>query len=91
MPGGYVQVSDGAGGLELRQWTLLYLGGVASLAACVYVVYLVTASGDTSLEWVFWVFFGMTIALVGGGYYLESDYKRKHSDARAPDFFEEGG
>jgi len=78
--------------LELRQWTIVYIGGIASLAICVYVVYLITASGDTSLEWVFWLFFGLTVALVGGGFYMESDYKKKHP--RHPEFedlFREGG
>jgi FtsH-binding integral membrane protein len=81
-------VSPEAEGLRLRQWTLMYVGGVVSLAFCVYVVYIVTASGDPSIEWVFWIFFGLTIALIGGGYYLESDHKRRHGDPRLSDYEE---
>ncbi len=67
--------------LLYRPWTWLYVAAGISLVACIAVVYFVTVSGDPSIEWVFWVFFGLTIALIAGGYYLERGYRRKEGDS----------
>lgn len=64
-----------------KPWIWLYVSAGLSLTACVAVVYFVTVSGDPSIEWVFWVFFGLTIVLIAGGYYLERDYRRKQGDS----------
>jgi len=66
-------------GLEFKPWTWLYLGAALCVAGCVYIVLRVTSTGDTSLERVVWVLFGLTLALIAGGYYLERE-ERKKSD-----------
>jgi peptidoglycan/LPS O-acetylase OafA/YrhL len=63
--------------LKLRPWFILYAGATLCVAACVYLIYIITRSGDTSIEWMIWVLFGLTITLVAGGYYLERDFRRK--------------
>jgi hypothetical protein len=45
-----------------------------------YIIYDVTITGDPSNEWMIWVLFGLTIALVGGGFYMERDYKKRLSE-----------
>ncbi|MFB0557604.1 MAG: hypothetical protein ACETVY_00670 [Candidatus Bathyarchaeia archaeon] len=72
--------------LLYRPWTWLYVTAGLSFAACVAVVYFVTTSGDPSIEWVFWVFFGLTLALIAGGYYVERDYRRRQGNSRLSEF-----
>ena len=42
-----------------------------------YIIYDVTITGDPSSEWMIRVLFGLTLALVGGGFYMERDYKKR--------------
>ncbi len=80
---------DGAEGvvrcsrLEIKLWTKMYIGAGLSVATCVGLVYAITTSGDPSIEWMIWVFVGLTIALAAGGYFYETDYKKKHGDSWA--------
>ncbi|HUS78017.1 MAG TPA: hypothetical protein VM050_05085 [Patescibacteria group bacterium] len=63
--------------LEFRQWTLMYIGGVISMIANIYIVYTVVTTGDPTIEWAFWIFFGLTLALIAGGYYFEREEKKR--------------
>jgi amino acid transporter len=63
--------------LELKPWIILYIVAFLCVAVCVYLVYNITMTGDPSKEWMIWVFFGATIALVGGGFYMERDFKKR--------------
>ena len=63
--------------MELKPWTWLYLGAALCVAGCVYIVLSVTATGDTSLERVVWILFGLTLALIAGGHFLEREERRK--------------
>jgi FtsH-binding integral membrane protein len=78
--------TQGDENLELKQWTLLYIGAIISAIGCAYVVYHITSTGDPSIEWVFWVFFGITLSLIAGGYYIERDYRKKHGEAGLSDW-----
>ena len=51
--------------MEVKPWFVLYFAAFLCVLGCVYVVYSVTVTGDTSGEWVIWVLFGLTLALVG--------------------------
>lgn len=61
---------------------MMYIGAALSMAACVGLIYVITASGDPTIEWMIWIFFGLTIALAAGGYLYETDHKQKHGDDR---------
>ena len=63
--------------MEVKPWFVLYFAAFLCVLGCVYVVYSVTVTGDTSGEWVIWVLFGLTLALVGGGFYVERDHRRR--------------
>ncbi len=63
--------------MEVKPWVVLYVIAFLSVVGCVYIVYDVTITGDPSNEWIIWVLFGLTIALVGGGFYMERDYKKR--------------
>ena len=63
--------------MKVRLWTVMYIGAVASFLVIFIIIYAITASGDASIEWIIWVFFGLTVALVAGGFLYESRYKRK--------------
>lgn len=62
----------------LKPWTLLYIGASLSVGVCFSIIYFITISGDTSIEWIIWIFFALAILLVAGGYEKERRYKRKH-------------
>jgi hypothetical protein len=63
--------------LEVKPWVVLYAIAFLCVAGCVYIIYDVTITGDPSNEWMIWVLFGLTLALVGGGFYMERDYKKR--------------
>ncbi|MGD2201605.1 MAG: hypothetical protein PVJ38_08250 [Candidatus Bathyarchaeota archaeon] len=80
--------------MELRPWFILYAGATLCVAISVYMIYIITRSGDPSLEWIIWVLFGLTITLVAGGYYLERDFRREQLESWLSDddeFFTEEG
>jgi hypothetical protein len=68
---------DDSGMLRMKSWIVLYMAAVCSFSICVYLIYHITISSDTTWEWVIWIFFGFTISLVSGGYYLERDHKKR--------------
>ena len=61
----------------MKTWVVLYAVAFLCVAGCVYIIYDVTITGDPSNEWMIWVLFGLTLALVGGGFYMERDYKKR--------------
>ena len=72
--------------MEFRPWTLMYIGAAVSVVICVYLIYVITNSGDPSIEWIVWIFFGLTTALAVGGFFYENKYKRKHGDPRLSEY-----
>jgi hypothetical protein len=63
--------------LEVKPWVVLYAIALLCVVGCIYIIYDVTITGDPSNEWMIWVLFGLTLALVGGGFYMERDYKKQ--------------
>lgn len=61
----------------VKPWFVIYAAAFLCVAVCVYLVYDITVTGDPSKEWMIWVLFGLTIALVGGGFYVEREYKKR--------------
>ncbi len=64
----------------MKPWVILYAIALLFVVGCMYIVYDVTITGDPSNEWMIWVLFGLTIALVGGGFYMERDHKKRLSE-----------
>jgi VIT1/CCC1 family predicted Fe2+/Mn2+ transporter len=56
----------------------MYVGACVTMLACFALIYIITTSEDTSREWMIWVFMGITLALVIGGFGYETRYKRRH-------------
>ena len=63
--------------MEVRPWVVLYVFAFLCVVGCMYIIYDVTVTGDPSSEWIVWILFGLTLALVGGGFYMERDHKRR--------------
>jgi len=63
--------------LGVKPWIVIYAAAFLCVAVCVYLVYDITVTGDPSKEWMIWVLFGLTIALVGGGFYVEREYRKR--------------
>ena len=64
----------------MKPWVVLYAIALLFVVGCMYIIYDVTITGDPSNEWMIWVLFGMTLALVGGGFYMERDSKKRLSE-----------
>ncbi len=64
----------------MKPWVVLYAIALLFVGGCMYIVYDVTITGDPSNEWMIWVLFGLTIALVSGGFYMERDHKKRLSE-----------
>ena len=70
----------------------MYIGATISLAVCIYIVYVITSSGNTNIEWIVWVFLGISITLIVSGFSQEREYKRKHGyleSSKFEDIFKE--
>ena len=63
--------------MEVRPWVVLYVFAFLCVVGCMYIIYDVAVTGDPSSEWIVWILFGLTLALVGGGFYMERDHKRR--------------
>ena len=63
--------------MDVKPWVVLYAIAFLFVRGCLYIIYDVTITGDPSNEWLIWVLFGLTLALVGGGFYMERDYKKR--------------
>jgi pheromone shutdown protein TraB len=66
--------------LELRPWTLLFAGAAACVAACVFLIWRITVTGDTSVEWMIWVLVLLGFGFFAGGYLSEAKYGREHPE-----------
>lgn len=66
--------------MEMKPWTLMFAGAALCTAACVFLVWRITATGDVSIEWVIWVFVLLGFGLLAGGYLSEANYKREHPE-----------
>jgi hypothetical protein len=66
--------------MKLKNWTLLYGGAVVCSLLCLGLVYLITVTGDISYEAIIYVLMVLLLGLAGGGYYLESKYKKEHPE-----------
>jgi hypothetical protein len=62
--------------MEVKPWVVLYAIAFLCVGGCMYIIYDVMITGDPSNEWMIWILFGLTLALVGGGLYMERDHKR---------------
>jgi len=71
---------EGKRRLELKPWTLMYICAVVSVVACFALLYVITVSGDASIEWTVSMSFGIGIALAAGGYWYETGQKRRHAE-----------
>jgi len=63
--------------LKIRSWTLMYMLAAVSVAICIYLLYVITVSGNSSIEWIVWTFFGIGFSLAAAGFWYENDQKRK--------------
>ena len=63
--------------MKIRPWTLMYMLAAVSVAICIYLLYVITASGNPSIEWIVWTFFGIGFSLAAAGFWYENDQKRK--------------
>lgn len=63
---------------DLKLWDFMYIGAGLCLAACIFLLYIVTTSRDTRYEWIIWVFFIAGLALIAGGFIYETRYKAEH-------------
>lgn len=61
-----------------RPWTLMFAGSATCAVLCVGLIYLVTVTGDTSMEIIIYVLVLLGFILMAGGYYLEEKYKKEH-------------
>lgn len=61
--------------MEVKLRVALYAVATLCVAACVCLNYNITATGSPSVEWMIWIFFLNRI--VGGGFYIERDHKRR--------------
>ena len=68
--------------MEIRLWTLMYIGATASVLACFIIIYIITTSGDDSIEWMLWIFIGLGFALSIGGFLYEGRSKWRHGGRR---------
>lgn len=66
--------------MELKPWTLMFAGAVLCTAACIFLVWRITATGDASTEWMIWVFVLLGFGFFAGGYLSEAKYKREHPE-----------
>ena len=66
--------------MELKPWTLLFAGAFGCSIICLGLVYLITVTGNVSYESFIFVLMFLGVGLAGGGYYLESKYKKEHPD-----------
>ncbi|MGQ9679344.1 MAG: hypothetical protein ACUVV4_01040 [Candidatus Bathyarchaeia archaeon] len=57
--------------LGSKPWILMYVGSVLSLVVCCLIVYLVTTTKNVSFEWIAWIFFGMGVVMIVGGFFTE--------------------
>ena len=72
--------------MKLRPWTLLFAGAAACVAACVFLIWRITVTGDTSIEWVVWVLVLAGFGLFAGGYLSESGHRREHPEEYEPEW-----
>ena len=63
--------------MKLNNWTLLYGGAFVCSLICLGLVYLISVTGDVSYESFIFVLMFLGVGLAGGGYYLESKYKKE--------------
>ncbi len=70
--------------MEPKPWTLLFAGAAACVAACVFLIWRITVTGDPSVEWVVWVLVFVGFGLFAGGYLSESKHRREHPEEYGP-------
>ena len=66
--------------MELRPWTLMFAGAAACVVACIFLIWRITVTGDTSIEWMVWVLVLAGFGLFAGGYLSESRHRREHPE-----------
>ena len=64
----------------------MFGGAAACVAACVYLIWRITVTGDPSSEWAGWVLVLVGFALFAGGYLSESKYRREHPEEYRPEW-----
>jgi hypothetical protein len=57
---------------KLTSWNLMYVAAVISALICVATVYQITVTGDTSNEWIIWIFVILGFSLFGFGFLTEN-------------------
>jgi len=58
----------------------MYAGAVLCLVICIIIMYQITITRDTTLEWAIWIFVIAGFFLLGFGYVYEGRYKAEHPD-----------
>ena len=66
---------------EMRVWHWLFAGSFLFMGLTILVIYQITMTGDTSLEWMLMVLMLLTMASFLSGWYLERQQKKKHPEA----------
>jgi uncharacterized membrane protein YqjE len=66
---------------KMRVWHWLFAGSFLFMGLTILVIYQITMTGDTSLEWMLMVLMLLTMASFLSGWYLEREHKKKHPEA----------
>ena len=66
--------------MEMKPWTLMFVGAALCTVACMFLVWRITATGDVSIEWMIWVLVLLGFGFFAGGYLSESKYRREHPE-----------
>lgn len=66
--------------MEIKPWTLMFAGAALCTAACIFLVWRITATGDVSIEWMIWGFVLLGFGFFASGYLSEAKYKREHPE-----------
>jgi FtsH-binding integral membrane protein len=61
---------------KLTTWNLMYVAAVISALICVATVYQITVTGDTSNEWIIWIFVILGFCLFGFGFLTEGRHNK---------------
>jgi hypothetical protein len=75
--------------MNIKPWTLMYVGAFVCSLLCIGLVYLITVTGNISYEDLIYVLIFTTFGFATGGYVIESRYKKEHPEEFEYDMPEE--
>ncbi len=70
--------------IKLTSWNLMYVGAVIAALICVVTVYQITMTGNTSNEWIIWIFVILGFCLFGFGFLTESRHNKEQVSQPLP-------